>query len=260
MMKPYGRLWKREKNGVVRVFRFLFFAAVKHVELSFCRAFNVILVKSEYDRKLLQQHGSFCSYVFPLGIHPQTGIASYTCREPGSILFVGAMFRKVNEDAALFFIERVLPRLETKVPSVKFYIVGGAPSGPLTKKASEKVIVTGFRDDLSSFYSRCQVLVAPLFVGGGMVFKIVQAMSFGLPVVSSTVANEGVQARNGSEILIADDAEEFANKVVAIMSNPELWQRISSGGHAFVNERYSWDVVIQDYLRNLRVISQAKST
>jgi glycosyltransferase involved in cell wall biosynthesis len=260
MMKPYSRFWLAETNGIVRFFRFLAFAAIKKVELAFCRAFDVLLVKSEYDRKLLLQQGSFHSYVFPLGVHPQTGIAPSQCREPGSILFVGAMFRKVNEDATMFFIEQVLPRLETKVDSVKFYIVGSSPSEYLRKKATEKVIVTGYVDDLTPYYRRCQMLVAPLFTGGGMLFKVVQAMSFGLPVVSSTVANEGVQARNGCEILIADDAEEFANKISAIMNDRELWQRISSGGHAFVSERYSWDVVMEDYLRNMEVDRQAKST
>jgi glycosyltransferase involved in cell wall biosynthesis len=132
------------------------------------------------------------------------------------------MYRKVNEDAALFFIERVLPRLQTRIQSVKLYIVGSGPSRSLQNKASEKIIVTGFTEDLSSFYRKCQVLVAPLFIGGGMIFKVVQAMSFGLPVVSSTIANEGIQARDRREILIADSAEEFANRIAAIMNDPEL--------------------------------------
>jgi glycosyltransferase involved in cell wall biosynthesis len=104
------------------------------------------------------------------------------------------------------------------------------------------------------------VVVAPLFVGGGMIFKVLQAMSFGVPVVSSTVANEGIQARDGTEILIADDAGEFANRIAAVMNDPELWQRISSGAHAFANERYSWDVVIEDYLQKIRINYRAKST
>jgi glycosyltransferase involved in cell wall biosynthesis len=251
MVKPYTRLWMAEKNRVARLFRFLFFAAVKYVELTFCGAFDVVLVKSEYDKKVLGQHGSLDTAVFPLGIYPQTQIAPYTCREPGSILFVGAMFRKVNEDAALFFIEHVLARLEEKVQSVKLYIVGVSPSKSLRKKASNKIIVTGFVEDLSSFYRRCQVSVAPLFVGGGMIFKVLEAMNFGLPVVSSTIANEGIEARDGSEILLADDAEEFADRIAAVMTDPDLWQRISFAAHALVGRKYSWDVVIQNYLQKV---------
>jgi glycosyltransferase involved in cell wall biosynthesis len=260
MVKPYARLWMAQKTRVARVFRFLFFTAVKRTELAFCRAFDVVLVKSEYDKRLLRQIGSIDAKVFPLGIYPRTEIAPYACREPGSILFVGAMSRKVNEDAALFFIEHVLPRLEGKVRSAKLYVVGGSPSESLQKKASERIIFTGFVDDLASYYRRCQVSVAPLFVGGGMIFKVLQAMSFGLPVVSSTVANEGIEARDGNEILLADDAEEFADRIAAVMNDPELWQQISSGAHAFANRKYSWDVVIQDYLQNMRANYQAKST
>src|SRR5215471_13256695 len=72
MIKPYARFWIAEQNGIVRVLRFLFFAAVKRVELIFCRGFDVILVKSEYDKGLLLQHGRFGANVFPLGIHPQS--------------------------------------------------------------------------------------------------------------------------------------------------------------------------------------------
>jgi glycosyltransferase involved in cell wall biosynthesis len=260
MMKPYGRLWMGEKNVISRINRFLFFAVLKKIELAFCRTFDLVLVKSQYDRNLLLQHGRFDARVFPLGIRPQAGIEPYTCRETGSVLFVGAMFRKVNEEAALYFIETVLPRLERKIGPVKFYIVGCSPSRSLEKRASEKIIVTGYVDDLSYYYRKCQVSVAPLFVGGGMIFKVLQAMSFGLPVVSSTVANEGIEAADGKEILIADTPEEFADRLASLMCNAEFWQRISGGAHAFVNGRYSWNVVMQDYLRDVDTALQSKST
>jgi len=111
--------------------------------------------------------------------------------------------------------------------------------------------VTGFVEDLSIFYRRCHVFVAPLFVGGGMIFKVLQAMSFGLPVVASAVANEGIQATDGKEILLAEDLGEFAAKLAALIEDDELWRRISAGGQAFVNARYSWDVVMDEYLKNV---------
>jgi glycosyltransferase involved in cell wall biosynthesis len=260
MIKPYARLWMGEKNVIARANRRLFFAILKTIELAFCRRFDRVLVKSQCDRNLLQQHGRFDARVFPLGVRPQTGIEPYTYREPGSVLFVGAMFRKVNEEAAVYFIEDVLPKLEQKIAPVKFYVVGSSPSSSLRRRVSAQVVVTGFVDDLSYYYRRCQVLVAPLFVGGGMIFKVLQAMSFGLPVVSSSVANEGIEAVDGDEILIADKAEDFAERLASVMRNEELWERISSGACAFVNSRYSWNVVMQDYLRNVDSEFQVKST
>jgi glycosyltransferase involved in cell wall biosynthesis len=251
MIKPYRRLWIGEPDMVARFFRFLFFAVLKSIELAFCRSFDRVLVKSNYDRNLLLQHGQFDAQVFPLGIQPETEIATCQSREAKSVLFVGAMFREVNEKAAVYFIDHVMPALEKRVGPVKFYVVGCSPSRRLKERATDKIIVTGFVDDLSSFYRRCHVFVAPLFVGGGMIFKILQAMTFGLPVVSSTVGNEGIRAANGSDILIADNPEEFANHLALLITDAALWQRISTGGRTFVNANFAWDVVIERYLDNL---------
>jgi len=251
MLKPYARLWKAERNISARFLRFVFFLILKNVEIGFCRTFDKVLVKSEYDRKLLLQYRHFNAQVFPLGVHPQKEIEPYTSREPKSILFVGAMFRQVNERAALYCIERVLPKLQRRIGPVKFYVVGCGPSTLLKEKSSENVVVTGFVEDLSPFYGHCHAFIAPLFVGGGMIFKIVQAMSFGLPVVSSSVGNEGIGALDGAEILIAEDPDEFSEKLASLMTDQELWQRISAGGQKLVNEKYSWDVVMREYLSNI---------
>jgi glycosyltransferase involved in cell wall biosynthesis len=84
-----------------------------------------------------------------------------------------------------------------------------------------------------------------------MIFKVLQAMSFGLPVVASSEANEGIQAGDGREVLIAGSAEEFSDKLASLITDVELWQKISCGAQAFVNAKFSWDVVIADYLKNV---------
>lgn len=251
MMKPYARLWAAERTMALRISRYLFYLILKSIELKFCRSFDRVLLKSCYDRKLLLQCGNFDTQVFPLGVHQQAATASYASREARSVLFVGAMFRNVNEEAALYFIDRVMPELERKVGPVKFYVVGIAPSVLLKGRCAENIVVSGYVEDLSPFYNNCHAFVAPLFVGGGMIFKVLQAMSFGLPVVATAVANEGIEGRDGSELLIAESAEEFADRLASLMSDAELWQRISRNGQAYVNARYSWDVVVEEYLKDL---------
>ena len=84
-----------------------------------------------------------------------------------------------------------------------------------------------------------------------MIFKILQALSFGLPTVSSTIGNEGIMARNEEEILIADQPEDFVNQIVRVVKDRQLWDRISASGRRFVNSRYGWDHVMDEYLRNV---------
>ena len=260
MLKPLERLYEAEKNFLRRGLRFLLFLFVKRREISFCRQFDKILVKSEFDKQLLLKQGNFEIEIFPLGIETVSRIEPYENREPNSILFVGALYNDLNERAVLYFIKEVLPKLKQNLGFVKFYVVGSSPSQGLKKMSSESVIIKGFVDDLSLFYNRCGVFVAPLFVGGGMILKILQAMSYGLPVVSSTIANEGILAKDNEEILLADSAEDFCHKTGLILRDKELWQRISNGGRSFVNCRYSWDIVLDDYLRlfNQGILAKAE--
>jgi glycosyltransferase involved in cell wall biosynthesis len=251
MSKPFQRFYMAEKNLAVRLWRYLFFVLVRRLELSFCRGFDRILVKSNYDKKVLLKQANFRTQTFPLGVQPVPGIVPYARREPRSVLFLGAMFREVNERAVVFFLQNVMPALEREVGPVTFYIVGTSPSEKVRQLASSRVIVTGYVADVSEFYRRCQVFVAPLFVGGGMIFKILQAMSYGLPVVSSTIGNEGIEATDGEQILIADKALDFSRKLASLMNDAGLWEKLSVQAQKFVNSRYAWDRVIEDYLLSL---------
>jgi len=253
MIKPYQRRWTAERSPLRHISRWLFFLLVKYCELSFCRAFDEVLVKSEHDRAVLLQHGKFRTSVFPLGIEPANRITGYADREHRSVLFLGAMFREVNEQAAFYFVEQVLPILENEVGPVKFYIVGMGPSEQLRRLDSPKIVVTGFVEDVAQFYGRCQVFVAPLFIGGGMIYKVVQAMSFGLPVVASAIANEGIMARDNEEILLAGDPREFVRKIAALMNDPPLWMKLSGNSRRLVEERFSWGRIAQEYLAHFKL-------
>lgn len=252
MLKPFGRLYEAEKKFFRRFFRRLLFSFVKHMEVSFCRQFDTLLVKSEFDKQLLLQHGNFKIAIFPLGIEPVSVIQPYEHREPNSILFVGSMYRDLNEQAAFYFIREALPKLIQSLGHVTFYVVGSSPSQDLKRMSLEHVVVTGYVEDLSLFYHRCRVFVAPLFIGGGMIFKILQAMSFGVPVVSSPIANEGIMAKDRDEILIAHSADDFCNQTSSLLTNKDLWERISNRGRSFVNSKYSWDTVLDHYLRSVQ--------
>lgn len=251
MLKPLERLYRAEKNFFRRSLRLLLFLFMRKREILFCRRFDKILVKSEFDKQLLLKQGNFKIEIFPLGVETDRRIEPYENREPNSILFVGAMYRELNEKAVLYFIQEVLPRLNQNLGLVKFYVVGDSPTQAIKKLSSERVVVTGFVDDPGLFYNRCRVFVAPLFFGGGMIFKILQAMSYGLPVVSSTIANEGIQAKDNEEILLADRPEDFCHQTDLLLRNEGLWQKISNRGRSFVNSKYSWDTVLDDYLQKV---------
>ncbi|MCK4852489.1 MAG: glycosyltransferase [Candidatus Omnitrophica bacterium] len=247
-VKPAVRELSSEKNAVLRSLRGLKVRAVEKMEISFCGKFDCLMVKSEFDRKILNGFGDFDIKVAPLGVVvPETRIQAGE-REENSVLFVGAMFRDFNENAVLYFVNEVMPRLNKGSKDVKFYIVGDRPSDRVLGLSSGSVTVTGYVEDLARFYNRCRVFVAPLFIGGGQIFKVLEAMSFGVPVVATSVANEGILAEDGREILIADTPGEFCEKITGLLENGPLWDEISRQARVFVEKTYSWDRVIDRYM------------
>jgi glycosyltransferase involved in cell wall biosynthesis len=87
------------------------------------------------------------------------------------------------------------------------------------------------------------ITVAPLRLGSGTRVKILDSMAWGLPVVSTTMGVEGIDAADGQHLLVRDGAEEFAEAVVQLLTDAALWVRLRSAGGALVRERYSWDKV-----------------
>ena len=107
-------------------------------------------------------------------------------------------------------VEEILPRVRKAVPHCSLYLVGGdAPRGLRNLSRQRGVFLTGRVDDVAPYYSRCQVAAAPLRAGGGTRLKILEAMAYGRPVVSTTIGAEGLPVKNGEHLLVADTAEDL---------------------------------------------------
>lgn len=135
----------------------------------------------------------------------------------GSILFWGAMNRKENEDAIIWFYENMLPGILKEVPSAKLYIVGANPSDTIKKLNSENIIVTGFVESPLKFFEMAQVSIVPLRYGAGIKIKVLEALASKIPVVSTTVGAEGIIDCDGL-LYVVDDEKLFTAKVIEVLS------------------------------------------
>jgi O-antigen biosynthesis protein len=155
------------------------------------------------------------------------------------LVFVGAFPHHPNADAMEYFLRDVHPRLSARLPGVRTLIVGTEPPDWLARRASADVVVAGHVPDLAALLDRCRVSIAPLRYGAGVKGKVVLSMSYGVPVVGSTVAAEGIGARDGAEMLIADAPDEFVAKVARAYEDGELWRSLAANGRALVERRFS---------------------
>jgi len=148
--------------------------------------------------------------------------------EPGAIAFYGDMSRSVNWKSAVWFIENVLPKVISKIPNIKFYVVGGNPPPQLQSYHDGKnIVVTGWLDDPATILGRCQIFVAPLLSGAGIKLKVVEAMASGIPVIGNAVAMQGIPAIPGEHYYHAETSDEFARAIITLMENKEIRQKYS---------------------------------
>lgn len=220
------------------------YGRVKRFEVEIARRFDMAIVASEIDRSyLLGEEPRLNLKVIPTAVDVEFFSPSERSPKP-VLLFTGTMGYFPNDDAVLFFHREVLPLVKRDVPDVKFYVVGNNP--PAKVKSLElygDTVVTGHVEDVRPYFEMASVFVCPLRSGSGIQTKNLEAMAMGVPVVTTSFGFEGIEARPGRDLIVADRPEEIASQVVNLMRNPTLRDRIGRNGRRLVEERYSWRVV-----------------
>lgn len=163
--------------------------------------------------------------------------------EPYSMTFVGRMKYLPNDDAMNFFLDDIFPRITKRIPEAKIYIVGGEPDASLQERQNDRIVVTGFVDDVRPYIDRASVYVVPLRMGGGTRLKILEAMAMRKPVVTTTIGGEGLGLEDRITARIADRPEAFAGAVVELMQKRKLAQKITREAYNLVTRKFSWNVV-----------------
>jgi polysaccharide biosynthesis protein PslH len=240
LTKPARRRAGLAEGAPARLRGELGLRAITLLQHRICAKFDVVLALSEQDRdeiRALEPDTDVRFLPFPVGVDPaKLGTGD---RDPDHLLFVGAMNRDTNIDAITWFCAEVLPRVRAQRPGVRLTIAGAAPAEEVVALGADAGIeVTGFVEDLEPYLARATVFVSPLRVGGGIIAKNIDAMASGLPVVTSTIANEGVDATAGDHVLLADGPEAFARAVLDLLGDPALRARLAAGAQAFIEGRF----------------------
>ncbi len=158
------------------------------------------------------------------------------------LIFVGGYRHPPNVDAALWMAKDILPRVRARYPSVRLHLVGSeAPPVIMALAALDGVVFHGHVPDLDALLDTSLIGLAPLRFGAGVKGKINQYLSRGLPVVATTCATEGMHLVNERDVLVADNADGFADAVARLMDDEALWQRLREGGWDNTNQFFSRD-------------------
>ena len=125
-------------------------------------------------------------------------------------------------------------------PETTLYIAGATPDPKVKKAASDKIIVSGWLDDIRDAYAQSRVFIAPMRIGTGLQNKLLEAMSMRLPAITSPLANASLGAKPNEEILIGSNAEEMAKNIIILLTDTEKAEQIAQAGFDFTNRVYDW--------------------
>lgn len=211
--------------------------------------FDQIYVCSEGDRTeyLAERPGTDVRVVPNVVPFPETVPAPRARADdaPFVLLFVGTMTYEPNVDAALFICEEILPALRQKAPGrFRIRIVGRRPPDRVQRLAEhEEVDVIADAPEIEPEYDGCDAVMAPLRFAGGTRIKILEAFGRGRPVISTTIGAEGITADPGQDLLIADTADAFADRIVDLMDDPPRAAAIATAGRRLVERDYGPETV-----------------
>jgi len=168
--------------------------------------------------------------------------SSGTAKRPGGLIFTGVMDYLPNVDAVIWFSDHILPRVRDAMPEATFTICGSKPTEEARALATRPgITVTGWVDDVRPYLDAAEVAVVPIRIARGIQNKLLEAMAMGLPCVSAPAAFNGIEVTGDPGVFIAEEADEFAARVIALLESPNLRAQASRAARSAVERHYSWD-------------------
>ena len=240
----YRRLIRHTSQPLVKAFYSIEYLKVRRYEPYLIPRLDRVLLISPHDKGAIDGADRFDNIFFnPHGIEVDYyGEDLGLTRENNVIMMNGVLSVPTNVDAVLYFYNKIFPLVKERVPDAKLWLVGREPARAVRNLAADpSVTVTGFVEDLRPYLQRATVGIDPLRIGAGMQNKILVSMAAGLPVVATTVADEGIQAGKVGAMLVEDDPKFFADAVVRLLTNPGFRNELSRQGRRYVRNRWTWE-------------------
>ncbi len=161
------------------------------------------------------------------------------------LLFNGNMNYPPNVESVQYLVNKVLPLVWKQLPTVRLLISGASPNNKVLELKSDKVVISGWMDDIRENFAKSKILVAPMQISIGLQNKLLEAMAMKLPCVTSTLANNALGAIPGQQILVADKPEEYAQCILSLLKNEEQLNQIAENGYQYVMRNFNWNQTTQ---------------
>ncbi|HJZ40510.1 MAG TPA: glycosyltransferase family 4 protein [Bacteroidales bacterium] len=234
----WSRIAHTEPNLLKKFYFRLLARRIRRFESSTMNRYDLLVPITPRDLDLFSRLGNTCpAQVCPAGIDINP-IGTTPVLDEQSLFFLGSMDWIPNQEGLLWFVSAVFPDLKRRIPGLTLHIAGrNAPLWLAGRLTGPGIAFHGEIADAHGFMLAHGILVAPYFSGGGMRVKIAEAMSLGIPVVTTPMGAEGIEVINGENVVIANTAEEFLVQLERLVKYPDFCLNIGNSARDFVQQR-----------------------
>lgn len=228
---------------------------LKHKEERLYLHADYLLACSHQDAKTLGDlnQSRIKTLVVPNGTTVKSSQAPIDQIHEPRLLFCGSLDYAPNKNGILWFFEKVWPTVKVRLPQVRLTVIGRNGQDICYEPLRNDPLVNfvGEVDQVDEYYLDSHIAIVPLFEGSGTRLKILEAMSFGVPVVSTSIGAEGIVCSDGENILIADQELAFLNAIIQLFEKKEIRISISTNALKLILNNYSWESISNNFIKNL---------
>ena len=212
---------------------------LKRYEHDIFNDFDVKTIISAQDRNFIDHDKKEEILIVPNGVDHEY-YTPQDCEKKYDIVFTGNMAYAPNVNAVEYLANHILPLVWKKLPETKLYIAGATPDPRVKKVACDRIIISGWLNDMRDAYAQSRIFIAPMRIGTGLQNKLLEAMSMRLPCITTTLANNPLGAEIDKEILVGNNEQELANHIITLLTDKEKANSIAQNGYDFVRRVYDW--------------------
>ncbi len=250
--ESYSRYLERERAGAATLtdrLRIQVLGTVaRRTESRIFKGFDRVVLVTQQDEAYFRHLApDLRTTVIPNGVDADHYRPAEGRSSARTLVFVGNMTFRPNVEASKILITDILPRVKAYLPEATAVIVGTLPPPALLALSAEDVQVTGWVPDIRPYLDQAACFVSPLMSGTGIRNKILEAMAMEVPVVATSLSCEGIDVRNGENIVLGRTPEELAAAVVGLLRDEGMCRTIAQGGRRLVRSRYTWGIVADQY-------------
>ncbi|MAX81398.1 MAG: hypothetical protein CL843_14655 [Crocinitomicaceae bacterium] len=242
-MDAFSKGIERRMNKAFPLMKPLFrteYKRLKQYETDIFKHFNNKTIISAQDRALIEHPRKGEIQILKNGVDLDYFTPSNGSEKKYDLCFVGNMSYQPNITAVQYIAKEILPQIHRTLPHVKLLIAGANPAPSVKLLKSKHITVQGWLPDIREAYCSSKLFLAPMTIGTGLQNKLLEAMSMGMPCVTTPLANKALKATHQKEILIGSTTEELVKHTLSALLDSELYNKLSLNGLQFVQNNYSW--------------------